>query len=442
MIKQLHTSTLFGRTALALALAFVIFGLFSVALLQLTLVQPHSKQAAEDLAALIVLSAQIWVELPPNARQDFENELSEKHDLKLIRTEAPHPIHSADYLYLRYLQDALEKRLKLPVPVHHHEIHSDRYWVDFPIANHIIRIGFHESRLKSHMLTTLVTVISIGIIVSFALSLILVSRVSRPLQQISNAANRIGKGEFGVSLPEIGPQEIAELAKTINLMEERIQQLLENRTTLLAGISHDLRTPLARIRLELEMLDGQHDEKRITAIHNDLSEMDHLISQTLLLAKGLGEEEKTQMDLNEVIQSVIELLSRENAEIHFTPAKKCIHLIRVDALKRILINLIENALIYSDGLPVNVACNCNSQAGTTISVADQGPGIPVSEHKAVFQPFYRLEGSRSKATGGSGLGLAIVRQLCDANGWNTEISSPSSRGTKVQIQLPRPDDQG
>ena len=81
------------------------------------------------------------------------------------------------------------------------------------------------------------------------------------------------------------------------------------------------------------------------------------------------------MDLNEVIQSVIELLSRENAEIHFTAAKKCIHLIRVDALKRILINLIENALIYSDGLPVNVTCKCNSQAGTTISVADQGPGI-------------------------------------------------------------------
>ena len=442
MIKPSHNSTLFSRTALALALAFVIFGLFSVALLQITLVQPHSKQAAEDLAALIVLSAQIWVELPPNVRQDFEKELSEKHDLKLIRTEAPHPINISDHIYLRYLQEALEKRLKLPVPVHHHEIHSDRYWVDFPMANHIIRIGFNESRLKSQMLTTLVTVISIAIILSFALSLILVSRVSRPLKQISNVANRIGKGEFGTSLPEIGPMEIAELAKTINLMEERIQQLLENRTTLLAGISHDLRTPLARIRLELEMLDGQHDEKRITAIHNDLSEMDQLISQTLLLARGLGEEEKTQIDINEVIQSVIEVLSRRNAEIHFTPTKECIHSVRVDALKRILINLIENALIYSDGLSVNVTCTCNSQAGTTISVADQGPGIPVSEHKAVFQPFYRLEGSRSKATGGSGLGLAIVRQLCDANGWNTEISSPSQGGTKVQIQLPRPDDQG
>jgi two-component system osmolarity sensor histidine kinase EnvZ len=120
---------------------------------------------------------------------------------------------------------------------------------------------------------------------------------------------------------------------------------------------------------------------------------------------------------------------------------KCIHPVRVDALNRVLINLIENALNYSNGLPVNVSCSCN-QNSILLEVSDQGPGIPADQHKAVFQPFYRLESSRSKATGGSGLGLAIVRQLCNANDWNTEIVSPAAGGTKVQIVLPRSVDQG
>jgi two-component system, OmpR family, osmolarity sensor histidine kinase EnvZ len=434
--------TLFARTALAQATAFIIFALFTFAVLHYMLVQPQSRQAADDLAALIVLSAQIWVELPPTVRPDFERELSDKHNLKVIRTEAPHPIRSTDYLYFEFLEESLKKRLGKQVPVHRHEVHSDRYWVDFPMGGHIMRIGFHESRLKNQMMHTLIAVISTGLLIAFALSLILVRRISRPLEKMAHATYLIGKGEFGDEIPETGPEEIAELAKTINLMEKRIQQLLENRTTLLAGISHDLRTPISRIKLQLEMLDGKHDEKRIAEIQNDLSEMDHLISQTLLLARGLNEDEKTETDINRIIHSVVNDLCRGNAKIEFTPSKKCIHFIRADALKRVLINLIENALTYSDGLPVSVTCKCNSQAGTTISVSDQGPGIPSTEHKAVFQPFYRLEGSRSKATGGSGLGLAIVRQLCDANGWNTEISSPVHGGTKVEIQLPRPDDQG
>ena len=439
--RLFHIDTLFRRTALAQAVAFILFALFSVAVLHYMLVQPQSRQAADDLAALMVLSAQIWVELPPNARRDFEKELAEKHNLKVIRSEAPHPVRDTGYLYVEYLEQSLRKRLRQTVTIHRHDVLHDWYWADFPMAGHIMRIGFHESRLKSQMLATLVTVIFIGIVIAFALSMLLVSRVARPLEKIAKATRRIGKGEFGTEIAETGPVEIAELASTINEMEGRIQQLLENRTTLLAGISHDLRTPIARIRLTLEMLDGQNDQQRIEAIQNDLAEMDHLISQTLLLARGLHEEEITPTDINELVASVVKDLSRGNGEINFTPSNACIHPVRVDALKRVLINLIENAITYSEGLPVSVTCSCNP-ADTILTVTDRGPGIPADKHKAVFQPFYRLESSRSKATGGSGLGLAIVLQLCNANGWNTEISSPSAGGTMVQIHLPRSDDQG
>lgn len=435
MKNLFRANTLYSRTALALALAFSIFALFSVGVLQYMLVQPQTRQAADDLAAFLVLAAQVWVELPPNVRPDYEKELLRTHKLKIIRNEAPHPVNEDSYLYLEYLQQALEQRIRHPVPVHRHPDHENWLWVDFPMANHMLRIGFLESRLNSNLLATLTTVISTGIVIAFVLSLLLVWRVARPLGKIEEATRRIGKGNFGVEIPETGPEEISELARKINLMQKQIQQLLENRTTLLAGISHDLRTPLARMRLELEMLDGQHDEKRIAAIVDDLAEMDHLISQTLLLARGLKEEEIRQTDITELLQKIVSNLKRNHSEIHLTAAGNCVHAVRENALKRVLINLIENAVNYSDGLPVSVSCSRNASA-TIISVSDQGPGIPPDEHKAIFQPFYRLESSRSKATGGSGLGLAIVRQLCDANGWNTEISSPAHGGTTVQIQLP------
>ena len=435
MKNLFRANTLYSRTALALALGFSLFALFSVGVLQYMLVQPQTRQAADDLAAFLVLAGQVWVELPPNVRPDYERELFKTHHLKIIRPEARDPVNDDSYLYLDYLQQALQQRIKQPVPVHRHPDHENWIWVDFSMANHRLRIGFLESRLKSNLPATLTTVISTGIVIAFLLSLLLVWRVARPLGKMAEATRRIGKGDFGVEVPESGPKEIAELAGKINLMQKQIQQLLENRTTLLAGISHDLRTPLARMRLELEMLDGRNDEKRITAIIDDLTEMDHLISQTLLLARGLKEEEIRETDINELLQKVVSNLQRNNTQIQFTPSAACFHAVRENALKRVLINLIENAVNYSGGLPVSVSCN-RSASATTISVSDQGPGIPPDQHKAIFQPFYRLESSRSKASGGSGLGLAIVRQLCDANGWNTEISSPAHGGTTVQIQLP------
>ncbi|NNJ90234.1 MAG: HAMP domain-containing protein [Gammaproteobacteria bacterium] len=440
MINTFRVNTLYSRTALALALAFSIFALFSVAVLQTMLVQPQTRQAADDLAAFLVLAAQVWVELPPNVRADYERELLNTHNLKVLRSEAPQPVPEDSYLYLEYLEQALEKRIKQAVHVHRHPDHENWLWVDFPMSNHMLRIGFLESRLKSNLFATLTTVITTGIVIAFLLSLFLVWRVARPLGKMAEATRRIGKGDFSFELPETGPKEIAELAGKINLMVKQIQQLLENRTTLLAGISHDLRTPLARMRLELEMLDGENDEKRIAAIVDDLAEMDHLISQTLLLARGFNEEAIKETDINELVQTAIGNLHHVNTEIHFTPSGECIHPVRTNALKRVLINLIENAVNYSEGLPVSISCKSNPTA-TTITVSDKGPGIPPDEHKAVFQPFYRLESSRSKATGGSGLGLAIVRQLCDANGWNTEISARAHGGTTVQIQLPRHDKQ-
>jgi len=433
--RLIRPATLLGRTAQALALAFLLFGLIAAALLEFTLVRPNTRQAADDLAAFLVLTAQIWVELPPYTRPDYEREMLRRHDLKILQVEAPAPAEPDAHKYLDYLESALTTHLGQSVPIHEHPDHPGWLWADLPMGGRTMRLGFRESRLQNPTLLIMPLLVAIGLSIAFALSVLLVRRVTRPLAAMAEATYRIGEGDFSETLPETGPREIADLARKLNLMENQIRQLLENRTTLLAGISHDLRTPLSRMRLELEMLQGAENGELIDGLRNDIAEMEKLISQTLLLARGLSGETEVEVDVNALLDGIAEDFRKADGEVVFHPTHSCIRLVKADALRRVISNLVENAVIYSGGLPVTIECACN-RSGTDIRVIDQGPGIPASEREAVFQPFHRLEDSRSRATGGSGLGLAIVHQLCRANGWSTRISSPAGGGTVFRVHLP------
>jgi two-component system osmolarity sensor histidine kinase EnvZ len=436
-VKQLfRPETLLGRTALALAIAFVLFGLLSAALLQFTLVRPHTKQAADDLAAFLVLAAQIWVELPPYTRPDYEREMRLRHALRITQTQDAHSAQPSANSYLSYLETALSAHIGLAVRIHHRPEHEGWLWADFPMGGRMMRLGFRQSRLHDRGLLILPLLAAAGLFVAFALSILLVRRITRPLAIMAEATHRIGQGDFSSSIPETGPREIAELAVRLNEMEAQIGRLLENRTTLLAGISHDLRTPLARMRLELELLQGQENGELIEGLGNDITEMETLISQTLLLARGLGGEEAVEVEINALLQEIAGDFRAAGKPVECRPSGRCLITLRAKALKRVLINLVENAVSYSGQQPVTLECEGADDA-IGLRVIDKGPGIPESEYDKIFQPFQRLENSRSRATGGSGLGLAIVQQLCRANGWEIALSpAPQGTGTVFEIRLP------
>lgn len=438
MKRWLKPDTLLGRTVLALALAFLVFAVLSVTFLQVTLVKPHTRQAADDLASLLVLTAKIYVELPPYTRPDYRRELLEHHELRIIESEAAHPTVPNAHEYLNYLAESLEARLGEPVTIHHHPDYEGWLWTDFPLAGRIIRIGFKSDRLQRRLLLILPFLSAFGIFVAFVLSALLVRHITRPLAAMSAATVRIGQGDFSESIAESGPREIAELAHKLNQMESHIGRLVRNRTTLLAGISHDLRTPLARMRIELEMLRGNENRELIAGLANDIDEMDALISQTLLLARGLGSEAEPEVetDLCELIRQTVEILESPGAEIALSLAGECRQPAKANSLKRVIGNLLENALAYGDGKPVSVRYQADPDE-IRIEVTDRGPGIPPEEREAIFQPFHRLEGSRNKTTGGSGLGLAIVQQLCAANGWQIEVNPAPGGGTTFTLRLPR-----
>lgn len=434
--RLVSPETLFGRTALALALAFLLFGLLSATLLHFMLVRPQTRQAADDLASFLVLAAQIWVELPPYTRPDYEREMQRQHQLRILRSEAAEPKPDASHPYLSHLEEALSAHVGQAVHIHQHPEHPGWLWADFPMGGRIMRLGFRQERLQNQLVVILPLLGAAGLLIALLLAIILVRRITHPLAVMADASHRIGQGDFSVRIPETGPREIAELASTLNLMEGRIQQLLENRTTLLAGISHDLRTPLTRMRLELELLGDQGDQALIAGLHENISEMEQLITQTLLLARGLGREDKSEIAMDRFLQGIAKEFRQSGHDVTGRPCPSVHVEAAANALRRVISNLVQNAVIYSEGEPVTLDCQ-SSLNGVEIHVVDRGPGIPPGERNKIFEPFHRLEGSRSRTTGGSGLGLAIVGQLCRVNGWAVTVG-PGADGTGSTFTLRLP----
>ena len=263
-------------------------------------------------------------------------------------------------------------------------------------------------------------------------------RMNSPLRQLQDAVAAVGKGRTPPPLPESGPTEIAGLAKGFNRMTSNLKQMEEDRALLLAGVSHDLRTPLARLRLGAEM--AVHDESMKEGMIDDIEEMDRIINQFLDFARG---EDKTPLlmnDLNALAEECVERYRRKGQPITFAPAPDLPLLpLRAQSIERALVNLIDNAYRY--GSPsVDVIVRQEGQRAM-VEIADRGPGIPPSEVERLKQPFTRLDSARGSAAGGklgSGLGLAIVDRVVSLHGGEFTLLLREGGGTLARVALPLP----
>jgi len=235
-------------------------------------------------------------------------------------------------------------------------------------------------------------------------------------------------------LPEDGPSELVTLVRTFNQVTHQVKALLANRTILLAGIAHDLRSPIARMRLALEMLPPSADPELVERMLRAVDNMTHLVNQSLEFSRGVGQNPSQEVDVGELIGELVEDARRSGADIQWQSCRTRVHLLPPMALRRILTNLLDNAVRYGEGGTIEIACTCEGRR-TTVSVADRGPGIPVDELEAVFEPFYRVDKSRSSVTGGSGLGLAIAKQLADSNDWLLSIRPRRGGGVVASLTI-------
>ncbi|UIN22925.1 ATP-binding protein [Herbaspirillum frisingense] len=261
----------------------------------------------------------------------------------------------------------------------------------------------------------------------------LVARMAtRPIRQLAQAASRLGSDIDHAPLAETGPTEIRQAAHAFNAMQGRIRRQIQHRTHMLAAITHDLQTPLTRMRLRLEKVtDAELQQKLI----DDLGVMHGMVREGLDLARSMDSSEKIQaLDIDSLLDSVCADAADAGQDVSLQGSTRAFVMAQPGALRRCLTNLIDNACKYGRQARVSIALE---QQKIAIRIRDQGPGIPDAELEAVFEPFYRLETSRSRDTGGTGLGLTIALNIAENHHGQLRLRNLAEGGLEVLLELPQ-----
>jgi two-component system, OmpR family, osmolarity sensor histidine kinase EnvZ len=270
-------------------------------------------------------------------------------------------------------------------------------------------------------------------LVLLSVAIIFLRNQVRPIEQLARAAEAFGKGRSVPDFKPYGATEVRRAAQAFLTMRERIERYLQQRTDMLAGVSHDLKTPITRLKLELAMMDGT-DTK---AMRNDLTEMEHMLDEYLDFARGEGGEESQAVDLADVVRDAAAAAARARGAgadrllVETTPG--IVMSVRRNALRRCATNLIDNALKH--GRHVSVALKKHERS-IEIVVDDDGPGIPAARREEAFRPFHRLDEGRNLQKGGSCLGLAIARDIARAHGGDLTLGTSPENGLRAAIRLP------
>ncbi len=427
--------SLFGRTATTIAITMLLSMIISISAAVYFIMIPMAKRSADDFAAVIVSAAHSLESLPEAMHEELKQQLLQDHGLIVSMQTKALTETSFDVPYSMYFRESLARRAGEELPIVESES-GPLIWVDVTAHGKIFRLGFDRERLGTNPPVALLFAIGGGALLTFLASLMEVRRVARPLNRLSLAVRELGRGKDPEPLAEDGPNEIAALAQAFNRMTGDLHEMAENRTVMIAGISHDLRTPLTRLGIAVEMLDEHSNPQLVAGIRRDLSAMNNLIGQFLQFSKGLEDGVPVQVDLWQVIASLGEDLKREGTQLVLhRNDPPCVYFADPVALRRVLENLLKNAVQYGAGAPVEVKLNCNKQA-VSIEICDRGPGIPTELVESAFSPFRRLQTARSNGVGGSGLGLAISRQLAVKHGWTIELLPREGGGTVARLGLP------
>jgi signal transduction histidine kinase len=297
----------------------------------------------------------------------------------------------------------------------------DGSWLNFAGARRTKPAG-HAGLVRS------TSAMALGVLL---VSVALVRTLTRPFRTLADAARRLGADVSAPPVPERGPREMREAAAAFNEMQRRIARLVRDRTQTLAAISHDLKTPITRIRLRAEFVDDPELHAKLVA---DLDEMEAMLDSTLAFLRGdASGEPSLKVDLAAILQTICVDKVDAGHDAAFSGPPHATFLGRPLALKRAFTNLVENAIRYGGRARVTLEAGDREYR---VHVEDDGPGIDPALHEAVFAPFYRVEGSRGRATGGTGLGLTVARAIARSHGGEVRLRNAAGAGLRATVLLP------
>ena len=329
----------------------------------------------------------------------------------------------------RALSKSLKERIKFP-----HTFDTvknlNKVIIYVQLPNKILRTEISKKRLYSSTTYIFIAVMIVSSLFLLGLAVFFLRRQISPLKELSNAADAFGKGDTFFALKPRGADEVRHVTHAFLDMRERIRLHIEQRTNMLAGVSHDLRTPLTRMKLQIEMLDKNEDK---IGLKEDVSQMEQMLEAYLSFIKDKDMEFRVKSDISKLIGSII-LDAKRNGDIIVPKNIQIVDAkVRINDLRRAITNLTSNACRESKNVEISLI---KKDKNALIIVDDDGPGIKEKDYSSVFKAFYRIESSRNLSTGGLGLGLTIARDIARSHGGEIKLEKSNLGGLRATLSVP------
>jgi two-component system osmolarity sensor histidine kinase EnvZ len=435
LLQRLFPRTLLVRTFLLVSLLIVVCVATWLTLFGLAEREPRARQLAQLTVSVVNLTHAALVAADPAKRLALLRDLAESEGVHLYPAERSDAIEDLpDTFFFRVMYDTARSQLGPGTRFAGMVNGQKGIWVSFSVGDTddddywLMLPGEHaESDFPWHWLGWGGASLTLALLVAW----LIVSRVTLPLRALASAAREVGRGKHPDPIPERGAIELQQLAEAFNRMSENLRRIDTERAEVLAGISHDLRTPLARLRLESEM--SIIDNEARNGVIADIEQMDAIIAQFLDYARGESSEQAELSDINALVTQVGNTQGRVSGTPFMSLGEIPAVLIYRQALTRALVNLLENARKYGGD---QIGLRTRVESGELmIDVLDRGPGIPESEIERLKRPFTRFETARSNATG-TGLGLAIVERIARLHDGTLELLPRDGGGLIARLKLP------
>lgn len=428
-IKSILPRSLFGRSLIILVTPLILVQV----VLGYIFFDRHTETILRLLSNTISGNIQLVVEMVEDGQSfDQVRDVAYRNlmlDLKLSSQERlPRVgVHKSNWLY-GFMEEALQSKLTAPYFL---RMDQDSIFVDVQVEQGILHFETPRKRLFSRTTPLVLIWTTASALLLFIVASLFMRNQIRPLRRLADAAERFGKGQdLGDYRPE-GATEVRKAGMSFNIMRDRIRRQLNERTEMLAGVSHDLRTPLARIKLQLAMMSKNAE---VDDLSDDVNQMQKMLEGYLDFARGAGDETPKSIVLLDFFHKLKAQFSNSSLTVNIDCAPELKIQVKSQMFKRCLTNLLINSQRYASHVWMKAYLNGRF---LEIMVDDNGPGIPESHRKEVFRPFYRLDASRNLDTGGVGLGLSIARDVIRNHGGRIRLNDSPQGGLRVHIRLPQ-----
>jgi two-component system osmolarity sensor histidine kinase EnvZ len=434
-IKRQLPSTLFGRSLLIIILPVIAMQIAVTYIFFDAHWQTVTSRLSEGLAGDVAWAVESYKDDPsPQALARLQNRAEESMSLSIALQpgrELPQRRRYSRFAPIdRALQKALSERLDDPF-----WFDTTRYpaYVDIRVKAQggVLRVLAPRDRAFATQGHIFVLWMTVATLLLTAVSILFIRNQVRAIERLADAADAFGRGVDAATFKPHGAREVRQAAVAFLAMKSRIQRHIDQRTALLASVSHDLRTPLTRLKLALALAEPG---KRTAGMKQDLAEMEHMIDEYLAFARGEGGEAAETAPLRELIEEVCEGARRAGARVAVDVEPGLSAKIRPNALKRALSNLVMNGAVHGES--VAVAARARPSGGVEITIDDDGPGIPEAQYEEAFKAFSRLDASRNQNAKGVGLGLAIARDVARGHGGDITLARSALGGLRAVMRLP------